>query len=182
MNVINTMIKDMLIIEPKIFKDNRGWFTESYNEETFQKLGINIVFKQDNHSYSIEKGVLRGLHIQIPPKSQSKLVRCTKGRIWDVAVDLRKSSPTYLKWVGLELSAENHKILFIPQGFAHGFITLENNCEVQYKVDNVYDCKYDRSIRYDDPTIDIKWPDIKIMLSQKDENAPFLIDSDVNVL
>lgn len=182
MKFIKTDIKDLIVIEPNVFGDHRGWFLESYNQDVFQKNGIDIVFIQDNHSYSAQKGVLRGLHFQNNPKSQTKLVRCTKGQIWDVAVDLRKSSPTYLKWFGLELTAENHKMLLIPQGFAHGFITLEAASEVQYKVDNFYDKSTDRSIKYDDPQIGIIWPKIEIILSDKDKNAPYLADSDVNYI
>jgi len=180
MNFIKTDIKDLLIIEPNVFGDNRGWFSETYNIENFKKEDIEITFIQDNHSYSAAKGVLRGLHFQNNPKAQTKLVRCTKGRIWDVAVDLRRNSPTYLKWFGLELSAENHKMLLIPKGFAHGFVTLENNCEVQYKVDELYDKSLDRSIKYDDPQTGIDWPIDDVILSEKDKNAPLLKDSDVN--
>ena len=180
MKVFKTYIKDLLIIEPNVFRDSRGWFIETYNKKVFKDNGININFKQDNHSYSKQKGVLRGLHFQNEPYAQTKLVRCTRGKIWDVAVDLRKSSPTYLKWFGLELTPENHKMLFIPQGFAHGFITLEENTEVQYKVDNFYDPNTDRAIKYDDPDIGIKWPINNVILSEKDKKAPYLRDSDVN--
>lgn len=180
MKITQTDIKDLIIIEPKVFGDHRGWFVESYNEKVYFDNGINIEFKQDNHSSSKEKGVLRGLHFQNYPYAQTKLVRCTRGKIWDVAVDLRKSSPTYLKWFGIELTPENHKMLFIPQGFAHGFITLEEDSEVQYKVDNYYDPTTDRSIKYDDPKIGIKWPIENVILSDKDKNAPYLKDSDVN--
>jgi dTDP-4-dehydrorhamnose 3,5-epimerase len=180
MKAIKTSVKDLLIIEPNVFFDSRGWFSETYNEKKFNENGIFIMFIQDNHSYSSQKGVLRGLHFQNEPFAQTKLVRCTRGKIWDVAVDLRKSSPTYLKWFGLELSAENHKMLLVPQGFAHGFVTLEADCEVQYKVDNIYDKDSDRSIKYNDPDINIVWPIDEIILSDKDSNASLLIDSDVN--
>ena len=182
MRFIKTDIKDLIVIEPNVFGDNRGWFSETYNSEDFKKNGIDLVFIQDNHSFSTEKGVLRGLHFQNNPKAQTKLVRCTKGSIWDVAVDLRKSSSTYLKWFGTELTAENHKMLLVPKGFAHGFITLEDNCEVQYKVDNIYDKPSDRSIMYNDPEIGIVWPKIDLVLSDKDKNAPLLKDSDVNFI
>ena len=175
-----TCIKGLYVITPNIFVDNRGWFSETYNQIDFIKNGINVNFVQDNHSCSLQKGVLRGLHLQIEPFAQTKLVRCTKGRVWDVAIDLRKSSKTYLNWFGLELSAENHIMLLIPMGFAHGFISLENDCEVQYKVDNCYKQTADRSIRYNDPSINIAWPDIPIILSDKDKNSPFLCESDVN--
>lgn len=180
MKVISTDIKDLLIIEPNVFSDSRGWFTETYNEKVFRENGISIIFKQDNHSYSKQKGVLRGLHFQNEPHAQTKLVRCTKGRIWDVAVDLRKSSPTYLKWVGIELTPENHKMFLIPQGFAHGFITLEEDTEVQYKVDNLYNNETDRAIQYNDPNINVAWPLEEVILSEKDKKAPQLKDSDVN--
>ena len=180
MKVIKTDIEDLIIIEPDVFGDNRGWFSETYNQKVFKDNGIDVIFKQDNHSYSKQKGVLRGLHFQNESCAQTKLVRCIRGKIWDVAVDLRKSSPTYLKWFGLELTPENHKMLFIPQGFAHGFITLEENTEVQYKVDNFYNPNTDRSIKYNDPDIAIMWPLNDIILSEKDKKAPYLKDSDVN--
>lgn len=180
MKVTKTSIQGLLIIEPNVYGDHRGWFSETYNENTFNDHGIDIAFKQDNHSFSAQKGVLRGLHFQNDPYAQTKLVRCTKGRIWDVAVDLRKSSPTYLNWVGIELTEDNHKQFLIPQGFAHGFVTLEENCEVQYKVDNVYNKSSDRSIKYNDPVINVKWPVKDVVLSEKDIKAPLLKDSDVN--
>lgn len=182
MNVINTEIDGLLIIEPKVFSDERGWFSETYNKKKLLDLGVNIDFLQDNHSLSKQKGVLRGLHFQIVPFPQTKLVRCTKGKIWDVAVDLRKSSSTYLKWFAIELTERNHKMLLIPQGFAHGFLTLEENSEVQYKVDNLYNPSSDRSIYYDDPKLNIDWPLKKVILSDKDKNAPLLKDSDVKFL
>ena len=182
MKINKTEIDDLLVIEPNLYTDNRGWFSETYNLDVFQENGIDIKFIQDNHSYSTNKGVLRGLHFQKNPKAQTKLVRCTRGSIWDVAVDLRKSSPTYLKWFGIELTADNHKMLLVPKGFAHGLITLECDSEVQYKVDNFYDKYADCSIRYNDPSIGIKWPQIDVILSDKDMNAPLLKDSDVKFL
>ncbi|NLE06135.1 MAG: dTDP-4-dehydrorhamnose 3,5-epimerase [Crenarchaeota archaeon] len=182
MKFIKTEIKDLIVIEPNVFGDHRGWFSESYNADVFKQNDIYIVFIQDNHSFSAQKGVLRGLHFQNNPKAQTKLVRCTKGRIWDVAVDLRKNSPTYLKWYGIELTADNHKMLLVPKGFAHGFVTLEDNTEVQYKVDNLYDKLLDRSIKFDDPIIDIKWPVEEFIFSEKDKLAPLLKDSDVNFI
>jgi dTDP-4-dehydrorhamnose 3,5-epimerase len=180
MKVIKTIIEDLIIIEPDVFGDYRGWFSETYNEKVFKENGIEIIFKQDNHSYSKQKNVLRGLHFQNEPHAQTKLVRCTKGKIWDVAVDLRKSSPTYLKWIGIELTPENHKMFLIPQGFAHGFVTLEENSEVQYKVDNLYNTDTDRAIQYNDPDINVIWPLNDVILSDKDKKAPYLKDSDVN--
>jgi len=180
MTIIKTEIEGLLIIDPKVFSDERGWFSETYNKKTFLDLGINIDFIQDNHSLSKQKGVLRGLHFQNEPNPQTKLVRCTRGKIWDVAVDLRKSSSTYLKWIGIELSEENHKMFFIPSGFAHGFITLEENTEVQYKVDNFYNKSLDRSIYYADRKLNIDWKLSNVILSDKDKNAPLLKDSDIN--
>ena len=180
MNIIKTEIEDVLIIEPKVFGDHRGWFTETYSKAKFQELGIDVDFVQDNHSMSAQKGTLRGLHFQIDPKPQIKLVRCTKGKILDVAVDLRKGSSTYKKWVGIELSEENKKQLIIPKGFAHGFLTLTDDVEVQYKVDEYYAPESDRSIRFDDPEIGVDWEIEDPILSEKDLKAPLLKDSDVD--
>ena len=180
MNIIRTKVEDVLIIEPKVFGDQRGWFTETYSKTKFQELGIDIEFVQDNHSMSAQKGTLRGLHFQTNPKAQSKLVRCTKGRILDVAVDLRKGSATYKKWVGVELSEENKNQLLIPKGFAHGFLTLTDDVEVQYKVDEYYAPECDRSIRFDDPEIGVNWGIEDPILSEKDLNAPLFKDSDVD--
>ena len=180
MELIKTEIEDLYIIETKVFEDNRGWFTESYSAKKFKDNGIDIEFIQDNHSLSKEKGVLRGLHFQLQPKAQTKLVRCTRGSIYDVAVDLREGSPTYKKWFGIELSAENKKQFLIPKGFAHGFLTLSDNDEVQYKVDEYYAPEYDRSIRFDDPEINVDWGIDNPILSEKDKKAPLLNDSDCN--
>lgn len=179
MNITKTNIKDLIIIEPKVFGDNRGWFTESYSKKKFEDSGIEIEFVQENHSFSAKKGTLRGLHFQIAPKAQTKLVRCTRGRILDVAVDLRKSSNTYRKWVAVELTKKNKKQLLIPKGFAHGFVTLTDNVEVQYKVDEYYAPECDRSIRFDDPEIGVEWGIDNPILSEKDLKAPSLADSDV---
>jgi len=178
MELIKTNIEDLYIIEPQVFKDNRGWFMESYSSQKFKELGIDIDFIQDNHSLSKEKGVLRGLHFQLEPKEQNKLVRCTRGKIYDVAVDLREGSPTYKEWFGVELSAENKRQFLIPKGFAHGFLTLSENAEVQYKVDEYYAPQYDRSIKYNDPEINVNWKIENPVLSDKDKNAPLLKDSD----
>lgn len=180
MHITKTKIDGVLIVEPKVFGDHRGWFSETYSKTTFQELGINIDFIQDNHSMSAQKGTLRGLHFQINPKAQTKLVRCTRGKILDVAVDLRKGSPTFKQWVGVELSEDNNKQLLIPKGFAHGFVTLTNDVEVQYKVDEIYSPEFDRSIRFDDPELGIDWGISNPVLSEKDLNAPFLKDSDVD--
>lgn len=180
MNIIKTEIEDVLIIEPKVFGDHRGWFTETYSKEKFKELGINIDFIQDNHSLSAQKGTLRGLHFQLNPKAQTKLVRCTKGKILDVAVDIRDGSPTYKKWVAVELTEDNKKQLLIPKGFAHGFLTLTDDVEVQYKVDEYYSPENDRSIRYDDPEIGVAWGIEDPILSEKDLNAPMLEDCSIN--
>jgi dTDP-4-dehydrorhamnose 3,5-epimerase len=180
MELIKTEIEDLYIIEPQVFKDNRGWFMESYSAQKLKEKGIDVEFIQDNHSLSIERGVLRGLHFQLTPKAQTKLVRCTRGEIYDIAVDLREGSPTYKKWFGVELSAENKKQFLIPKGFAHGFLTLSENTEVQYKVDEYYAPEYDRSIRFDDPEIDVDWGIDNPVLSDKDKNAALLKNSDCN--
>ncbi|AMC01354.1 dTDP-4-dehydrorhamnose 3,5-epimerase [Aerococcus viridans] len=180
MNIIKTDIEDVIIIEPKVFGDHRGWFTETYSKEKFKEFGIDIDFIQDNHSLSAQKGTLRGLHFQLNPKAQTKLVRCTKGKILDVAVDIREGSPTYKKWVAVELTEENKKQLLVPKGFAHGFITLTDNVEVQYKVDEYYSPENDRSIRFDDPEINVDWGIDSPILSEKDLSAPMLSESDAN--
>lgn len=182
MNIIKTDIEDVIIIEPKVFGDHRGWFTETYSKEKFKEFGIDIDFMQDNHSLSAQKGTLRGLHFQLNPKAQTKLVRCTKGKILDVAVDIRDGSPTYKKWVAVELTEENKKQLLIPKGFAHGFLTLTDDVEVQYKVDEYYSPENDRSIRYDDPEIGVDWGIEDPILSEKDLNAPLLKDSNINFM
>jgi len=180
MNIIKTDIEDVLIIEPKVFGDHRGWFTETYSKNKYNELGIDIEFVQDNHSMSAQKGTLRGLHFQTNPKAQLKLVRCSKGKILDVAVDLRKGSSTYKQWVGVELTEDNKRQLLIPKGFAHGFLTLTDNVEVQYKVDEYYAPECDRSIRFDDPEIGVDWGIEDPILSEKDLKAPLLKDSDVD--
>lgn len=180
MKIVKTDIEDIIVIESAVFGDHRGWFTETYSKIKFSELGIDIEFVQDNHSFSAQKGTLRGLHFQLEPKAQTKLVRCTKGKILDVAVDLRQNSKTYKKWVAVELTEENKKQLLIPKGFAHGFVTLVDDVEVQYKVDEYYAPECDRSVRYDDPEIGVAWGDIEPVLSEKDLRAPYLKDSDVS--
>ena len=175
MNVIETTLAGVLILEPKVFGDARGWFMESWSKKKMEDAGIFVDFVQDNHSFSAEKGTLRGLHYQLNPMAQAKLLRVSRGTIFDVAVDIRRGSPTYAKWVGVELSAENHRQLFIPRGFAHGFITLTNDVEVLYKADNLYAPECDGNIRWDDPEIGIKWPIDPVVLSDKDAAAPLLV-------
>jgi dTDP-4-dehydrorhamnose 3,5-epimerase len=183
MNFIRTYIENLFIIEPVALGDHRGWFMETYSNAKFNGNGIDLKFVQDNQSFSASKGTLRGLHYQLNPKAQTKLVRCTRGAIYDVAVDIRKGSATYRQWFGIELSAENKKQLLIPKGFAHGFLTLTEDVEVQYKVDELYAPNCDRGIIWNDPAIGIKWPiDINPVLSAKDEEAPLLKDADNNFI
>lgn len=175
MKITKSNLEGVVVLEPHVLGDHRGWFMETYNESVSLELGIDVRFVQDNQSYSSEKGTLRGLHYQLNPKAQTKLVRCTRGAILDVAVDIRKGSPTFRKWFGIKLTEVNKRQLLIPKGYAHGFITLSDNVEVQYKVDELYAPECDRSILWNDPTINIEWPmDIKPVLSAKDEMAPLL--------
>ena len=178
---IKTEIPDVILIKPKVFQDERGFFLETYKKSDFEKVGIKAEFVQDNHSKSV-KGVLRGLHFQKKPFAQGKLVRCIRGKIFDVAVDIRKGSPTFGKWVGYELSEENRYILWIPEGFAHGFLTLSDEAEVIYKVSGgEYSPEHDAGIIWNDPDIDIKWPldqVDEIILSEKDKKLPFLKEID----
>jgi dTDP-4-dehydrorhamnose reductase/dTDP-4-dehydrorhamnose 3,5-epimerase len=178
MKVIETRIPGVVIVEPKVYGDQRGWFSETYSKKLFQDNEMSFEFIQDNHSMSSQIGTLRGLHFQNSPKAQTKLVRCTRGKILDVAVDIRKGSPFYCQWVAVELSDENHLQLLVPKGFAHGFLTLTDNVEVQYKVDEYYSPESDRSIRFDDPAIGVQWGIESPILSAKDSNAPLLADCD----
>lgn len=177
MNITPTAIPEVLIIEPKVFGDARGFFYESFNQRSFNAaVGKDIQFVQDNHSLS-GKGVLRGLHFQIHPKEQGKLVRAVRGEVFDVAVDIRPNSPTFRKWVGVHLSAENKRQLWIPKGFAHGFLVLSDQAEFLYKTDNYYSPESERSTRWDDPSIGIEWPlTVEPSLSQKDAAAPGLAE------
>ena len=179
MNAVKTKVEGAIIIEPDVFGDNRGWFMESYSKKKLEEVGIDVDFVQDNRSFSAEKGTLRGLHCQLNPAAQSKLLTCIRGKILDVAVDIRKGSPTYMQWEAVELSGENKKSFFIPKGCLHGFLTLTDDVEVMYKVDEFYSPADDRSIRFDDPELGVEWGDITPILSQKDMNAPLLKDSDV---
>ena len=180
MKKIDSELPEVYIIEPQVFGDHRGWFMETWSEAKYKELGINKCFVQDNHSYTAKKGTLRGLHFQNNPMAQCKIVRCIAGAVMDVAVDFRKGSPNYLKWVAVELSADNKRQLLIPRGFAHGFLTLTDNVEFVYKVDNLYSMECDRSIRFDDSTIGVDWGINNPILSEKDLNAPLLADSDCN--
>ncbi len=179
MTLTETAVNGVFEIEPKVFGDNRGWFYESYSKQEFERLGITADFIQDNRSFSAQKGTLRGLHCQTNPKAQAKLITCLKGAILDVAVDIRKGSPTYMKWVAVELNEDNKKMLYIPKGCLHGFVTLTDNVEVTYKVDEFYSAANDRSVCFCDPEIGVEWGIENPVLSEKDKNAPLLKDSDV---
>jgi dTDP-4-dehydrorhamnose 3,5-epimerase len=173
MDFQETIIKGVWIITPKVFADARGYFMESFRQDAFEKNIGRIVFVQDNESQS-SYGVLRGLHFQLPPFEQSKLVRVVQGTVWDVAVDIRRDSPTFGKYVAVELSAENKRQLFIPHGMAHGFVVLSDTAVFAYKVDSYYAPQAERSIRFDDPTIGIDWPvpADKLILSDRDKKHP----------
>mgnify|MGYP006121285835 CR=1 FL=1 len=177
MKFIKTEISDVYIIEPSVFGDNRGYFLESFNLEKFEENVYPIKFVQDNESKS-SKGVLRGLHFQKPPFNQAKLVRCIEGRVMDVAVDIRKGSPTYGKHVAIELTGENKKQLFVPRGFAHGFSVLSDTAVFAYKVDNTYAPEFDAGIRWNDKQLNIQWgmEDSKVVISAKDTELPFFTE------
>jgi dTDP-4-dehydrorhamnose 3,5-epimerase len=182
MRVTRTAIEGVLILEPKVFGDERGFFMESFNQEAFNAaVGHDVKFVQDNHSRS-SKGVLRGLHYQLAPHAQGKLVRATQGSVFDVAVDIRPDSATYKKWVGVELTGQNHKQLWIPPGLAHGFLVVSETADFLYKTTNFYVPSAEGAIRWDDPQIAIEWPDIEIppALSAKDANAKYLDGHGVN--
>lgn len=178
MKVLTTHISGLLIIEPLIFGDKRGFFYESYNGAALKEHGVNIQFVQDNHSAS-QYGVLRGLHYQLNPHAQTKLVRVVRGKVLDVAVDLRKGSPTYGQHIALELSAENKKQMLVPQGFAHGFVVLSEEAEFLYKCDNYYNKAAEGGVRFDDPELNINWgiPLADVLLSEKDAALPLLKDA-----
>ncbi len=174
MKVIETDFLGLWIIEPTIHKDGRGFFFESYNQNRFTEHGISSIFMQDNHVKSSEKSVLRGLHYQKPPFAQTKLIRVIKGAIYDVVVDLRKSSKTFKHWFGIELSDKNFRQLFVPRGFAHGYLTLESICEVLYKVDNIYDPISEGGILWNDPDLSIDWQVLEPIISDKDKKLQTL--------
>ncbi|EJL6402504.1 dTDP-4-dehydrorhamnose 3,5-epimerase [Vibrio parahaemolyticus] len=174
MKIIDTQIPDVKIIEPTVFGDERGFFFESFNQQQFEAaIGYPVNFVQDNHSKS-SKGVLRGLHYQLAPHAQAKLVRCVVGEVFDVAVDIRKGSPTFGQWIGEYLSAENKRQLWIPEGFAHGFVTLSDTAEFLYKTTNFYCSESDRGIQWDDEKLAILWPIkvVELTLSDKDRQQP----------
>ena len=177
MQVIPTELEDVKIIEPQVFGDARGWFVEQYNAARYKAAGIAADFVQDNESFS-SKGVVRGLHWQAGEHAQAKLVRVIRGAVWDVAVDIRRNSPTFGKHVAVVLTGENRKQFFIPRGFAHGFIVLEEGTLFSYKCDNLYCKASERGLRFDDPALGIEWPDVgmKLTLSEKDQVHPALAD------
>lgn len=176
MKITKTKLDGVVIIEPDVFGDNRGFFMESWNKEKMAELGLDYDFVQDNHSKSTVKGTLRGIHFQKGDKAQAKLVRCVKGAVLDVAVDLRENSPTFKQWVGVELSEANKKQLLIPRGFGHGFVTLTDDVEFLYKADNYYAPEADAGIRWNDPDIGVEWGIENPILSEKDKKNPFLKD------
>jgi dTDP-4-dehydrorhamnose 3,5-epimerase len=175
MQIESTHLPGVLVITPRVFQDPRGFFFESYNQGSFLAHGIDTVFVQDNHSRSV-RGTLRGLHFQLPPAAQAKLVRVCRGLIWDVAVDIRAGSPTFGQWVGVELSADNFRQLYVPSGFAHGFCVLSDEAEVLYKSSYVYSPAHEQGIRWDDPEIGIVWPLGEPLLSGRDQRAASLAD------
>lgn len=177
MDVSDTALPGVRIITPARFGDARGFFSECWNKARMEAAGLHHDFVQDNHSFSAAVGTLRGLHMQSPPYAQAKLVRCGRGRLFDVAVDIRRGSPTYGKWIGEELSFENGRQLLIPAGFLHGFVTLEPDTEILYKCTAYYAPDCDRAVRFDDPELGIDWPFTgEPLLSDKDANAPLLAD------
>ena len=181
MNFVKTKISDVIIVEPKVFGDHRGFFMESWSKRAFEEAGLYYDFVQDNHSSSTVKGTLRGIHFQRGEKAQAKLVRCCRGSVLDVAVDLRPQSPTYKQYVGVELSEENKKMLLIPRGFGHAFVTLTDEVEFLYKADNFYAPEADGGIRWNDPELNIDWGvdwgEGGPILSAKDAYSPFLKDA-----
>ena len=174
MKISETNLPGVYIIEPQVFSDPRGWFAETYSKKKTPQIVCDFV--QDNHTYSAKKGTLRGIHFQYPPMEQAKLVRCIRGAVMDYSVDLRPDSGTYKQWVGVELSADNRKQVFIPRGFGHAFISLTDDVEILYKTDNYYSPEHDGAIKWSDPDIGIDWPPESPILSDKDKNAPLLED------
>ena len=177
MNFIKTEIEGVYIVEPRVFGDHRGFFMESWSKKDFEAEGLFYDFVQDNHSSSTVKGTLRGIHFQRGDKAQAKLVRCVRGAVLDVAVDLRPASPTYKKWVAAELSEENKRMFLIPRGFGHGFVTLTDDVEFLYKADNPYCPEAAGGIRWNDPELGIDWGVENPVLSEKDQKSPFLKDA-----
>ena len=180
MEFIQTKLDGLYIVEPKVFGDHRGFFMESWSKRVFEAAGLHYDFVQDNHSSSTVKGTLRGIHFQRGDKAQAKLVRCARGSVLDVAVDLRPQSPTYKQWVAVELSEENKRQLLIARGFGHGFLTLTDHVEFLYKADNYYAPEADGGIRWNDPELAVDWGIAEPILSEKDACSPFLKDAITN--
>ena len=178
MDVTRTEIPGVLLIRPKVFGDHRGFFSETYSRRRFEDSGLDVDFVQDNHAFSAQAGVLRGLHFQSPPMAQTKLVRVTRGAVFDVEVDLRNGSSAYGRWEGFTLSAENHLQLLVPAGLGHGYMTLEPDTDFLYKVDRYYSPEHDGGILWCDPDLGIVWPDLQPILSEKDTRLPRLKDFD----
>lgn len=179
MDVRQLDLPGVLVLTPRRFGDARGWFSETYNALAWREAGVGVDFVQDNHSFSAQKGTLRGLHFQAPPRAQDKLVRCTRGRIWDVAVDFRQGSDTFGRWAAAELTAEGGEQIFVPAGFLHGFVTLTPDCEVVYKVSDLYAPECDGGVIWNDPDLGIDWPvaEGEVLLSDKDAKLPRLADT-----
>ncbi|MUG89171.1 dTDP-4-dehydrorhamnose 3,5-epimerase [Paenibacillus timonensis] len=173
-------LEGALLLEPVVHGDHRGFFMESYNESIMQRLGTNCNFVQDNQSLSVDPGILRGLHYQLAPKAQTKLVRVLTGAIYDVILDIRRNSPTFGQWIGVILSEYNKRQLLVPKGFAHGFCTLVPNTQVFYKVDEYYSPEHDRGILWNDPALGIDWPVNEPQLSDKDRNHPLFAEAEMN--
>lgn len=176
MNVSSTLLPGVVLLTPRRFGDARGWFTETWNARAMSDAGLDLPWVQDNHSFSATKGTLRGLHFQSPPRAQDKLVRCSRGAILDVAVDIRTGSSTYGKWVGVELTPDNGRQLFVPKGFLHGFVTLTDDTEVQYKCTDLYSPENDGAVCWNDPAIGVDWGVTAPILSDKDARAPLLAE------
>lgn len=172
-----TLIKGLYIIDLNLYKDDRGWFARTFCKEEFTKASLDSEWVQMNHSYTMQRGTLRGMHFQNPPYGEIKLVRCVSGAVYDVAIDLRKDSSTFLKWFGIELSAENKKMIYIPAGFAHGFLTLTDNCEIIYHHTNYYTPGAEGGIKYNDPAVNIIWPAPVIEISLRDQSHPYLTEN-----
>lgn len=177
-----TNVLGAFILEPKVFGDYRGYFMETYSQQVFQEMGLTDSFVQDNESFTAKKGTLRGIHFQNDPMSQCKVVRVTRGAVKDLVIDLRRGSPTYLKWQLVELSADNKRMLYLPKGCGHGFVTLTDDVQFCYKVDALYSKEHDRSVRFDDPDLGIDWGITDPILSEKDMRAPMYKDSDCNFI
>lgn len=180
MELIKTKLNDCYIIEPKKFGDHRGYFMESYSQKTFEEKGLDYDFVQSNESLTVNKGTIRGLHFQLAPMAQAKLVRVLKGAVADVVVDLRKDSSTYKQWIKVELTEENNRQLLVPRGFAHGFVTLEDNTLFSYMVDNFYSKEHDSGIKWNDPELNIDWEIENPILSEKDEELSILSEFEKN--